>query len=223
MKIHALTPLLAPPIWGYSAGFAFGSLAAVLGSEHPDLVTAAFRAVGFMLSFPLVGLLASLDQPTAPDWERRDWQAARERVVTEEREATEYQQVLRPGNLALGCANGQSRTQVFHFPAGITLDHLTAFGSLIASGKPPVYRNLKTTFDHALWSDFRDWLMVAEYNKFGILAEYKDGRDAWDVNGLGRRLAIIWLCKTSPTDITSKAIKCGITRNKTIKTTLETI
>lgn len=125
-----------------------------------------------------------------------------------------YEFTTRPGKIALGVANGK-RTQVFRFPAGITLEHLAAFGDVIARGEPPRYRKLKETFDHTQWATLRDWLMVAEINKFAIMAEYTDGRDGWDVTPIGRKLAIMWRCQASPTPLLSSTKKCMIERNKT--------
>jgi len=211
-RINGFHLAIIPPLWTYTAGLVLTPLVTALGSANPALAASALQTVVFVGSVTFAGYVMSKaagSQQPVQDLTRRDWQAAREKVTQEEREAYQYQALARPGNLALGVANGK-RTQVFHFPAGITLDHLTAFGDLIASGQPPRYRNLKATFDHALWSEFRDWLMIAEVNKFAVMAEYTGGRDEWDCTRAGRQAAIIWR-NHSPIPLMSKDVKCRIT------------
>lgn len=219
-----LLSLAAPIAWSFAAGHTLEPLARALGTPRPDLVVSALQTVSFFgLCTAVLWVEAVRARGQArEDLTRRDWSEKRRELIAQEKEtARQYQALVRPGNLALGCANGLHQTKVFYFPAGITLAHLTAFGDLVAAGKPPRYRNLKATFDHQLWSDFRDWLMVEQVNKFAVMAEYVNGRDEWNVNACGRKLAIMWRCKASPTGLMSSAKKCMIKGNKTINKQLE--
>lgn len=208
---------LAPIAWSFAAGYTLEPLARALGTPRADLVASALQTVSFFGLCTAVLWVEGIRArgQAGEDLTTRDWSEKRRELIAEEKEtARQYQALLRPGNLALGCANGLHQTKVFYFPAGITLAHLTAFGDLVAAGKPPRYRNLKATFDHQLWSDFRDWLLVAELNKFAVMAEYTNGREEWDVNACGRKLAIMWRCQVSPTGLMSSAKKCMIRGNE---------
>lgn len=210
---------LIPPLWTLAAGQTLEPLAIALGTPRPDIVASALQTVSFFgLCTAVLWVEAVRARGQArEDLTRRDWSEKRRELIAQEKEtARQYQAQVRPGNLALGCANGLHQTKVFYFPAGITLAHLTAFGDLVAAGKPPRYRNLKATFDHQLWSNFRDWLMLEQVNKFAVMAEYVNGRDEWNVNACGRKLAIMWRCQVSPTGLLASAKKCMIRGNKTI-------
>lgn len=226
-KLSPFALVIMPPVWTWSAGLFLSPLATALGSAYPDLVSSAVQCLVFTTSAILSGWVMgqAARGEVAPE-ETHEMStsemlaALREGREQERAEAKrepdyKYEFTTRPGQFALGLANGK-HTQVFRFPAGITMEHLTAFGDVIARGEPPRYRKLKETFDHTQWATLRDWLMVAEINKFAVMAEYTDGRDGWDVTPIGRKLAIMWRCSSSPTPLLSSAKKCMIERNKTI-------
>lgn len=225
MRLSPFALIALPPAWTWASSLFLTPLTTALGSDNPALSASAWQAVVFVTSATLAGYVlgkAASEVITESPRELSTSEmlaALREGREQERKEAErepdhKYETTIKPGKFALGVANGK-RTQVFHFPAGITYDHLVSFGDVIARGEPPRYRKLKETFDHTQWSTLRDWLMIAEINKFAIMAEYTGGRDEWDVTPIGRKLAIMWRCQVSPTPLLSITKKCMIEGNKT--------
>ena len=112
--------------------------------------------------------------------------------------------------IAIGLQNGPRSVRTFYFPRGITYAHLILFGEVVAQGKKPTSRTLKPVFTHADFEAMRDYLMVPQYNRVGVLAEYLSGREDWDVTPLGRQLAVQWRCKTPSPPMLSASIKVRV-------------
>ena len=203
-KLHPLTPLLAPPLWAYSAGFVFGSLASVLGSEHPDLVTASFRAVGFTLAFPVIGLLTHLSREEAVSQapSAMDLRQALREGRAEERELAE--QMKYAAQVNAGSQKVKIGKRSYNFPAGIGVEHLLALADVVGRGEPPTDRALVPPFKRGegeTYQTFRDWVVYHAGEKPGDLAQFRSRKMDWDFTPLGTVMLHEWLMSFySPTN-----------------------
>lgn len=151
-------------------------------------------------------LCASLIQ-----WARQLWNQYAQARLPQVQYAQELPTAMhQPLPVAIGLQNGRRSVRTFYFPRGITYDHLTLFGEVVAQGKKPTSRALKSVFTHADFEAWRDYLMVPNYNRVGVLAEYLSGREDWDVTPLGRQLAIQWRCKTPSPPLLSVSLKVRV-------------
>lgn len=151
-------------------------------------------------------LTASLIQWARQAWTQRKAQA--EPLTQYAQEVT--LSVSQPLPIAVGLQNGPRSVKTFYFPRGITYAHLTLFGDVIAQGKKPTSRALKPVFTHADFEAWRDYLMIPQYNRVGVLAAYLSGREDWDVTPLGRQLAVQWRCKTPSPPLRSASLKVRV-------------
>lgn len=143
MKFSPFPIVILPPLWAWSSGFFLTPLATALGSSNPALAASAWQAVVFVTSatiaVQILSKAAGQTEPTpAREMTSRELGAAlragreQERALAMREPDHKYEFTTLPGQYALGVANGK-RTQVFHFPAGITLDHITALFLSLAS------------------------------------------------------------------------------------------
>lgn len=221
MKLHPLTPLLAPPLWAYSAGFAFGSLAAALGSEHPEVVTTSFRVAGFMLSFPILGVWMGKDEAVVnpTEYTSSDMRRALQEGREQERqlaEQTKYASELRTGSQKVNVGK-----RAYHFPAKINVDHLLALGEVVGQGLPPTDRALVPPFvrgNGETYQVFRDWMVYHAGEKPGDLAQFRTKRGDWDLTPLGTVMLYQWLRSFySPTDTPPEVKKTLMSLSKAFR------
>lgn len=146
-------------------------------------------------------------------WARQLWSKRRENDAFQVQYASDLEVPTAPHQplpISIGLNNGPRSVRVFYFPRGITYDHISLFGEVVAKGQKPTSRTLKPVFTHADFEAMRDFLMIPNYNRVGVLAEYLSAREDWDVTSLGRQLAVQWRCKTPSPPLPSASIKVRV-------------
>lgn len=141
-------------------------------------------------------ILASLVQALAQSW-RTHQQARLAQYAALAQVQTKPTPPSQPLPLAIGLQAGRT-VKVFYLPRELTRAHVIKLGDVVAAGQKPTSRALKPTFDHATYEVLRNYLMVPQYNKVGVLAYYVSGREDWDVTLLGRQVVIQWRAQVAP-------------------------
>lgn len=148
-------------------------------------------------------ILASLVQALAQAW-RTHRQARLAQYAALAQVATKPTPPTRPLPLAIGLQAGRT-VKVFYLPSELTRAHVLKLGDVVAAGEKPTSRALKSVYDHAAYEVLRNYLMVPQYNRVGVLAQYVSGREDWDVTPLGRQVVIQWRAHVAP--LKSKQIR----------------
>lgn len=147
-------------------------------------------------------ILASLIQGLAQSW--RTHKQARLAQYAAEAQVSKPAPPSRPLPLAIGLQAGRT-VKVFYLPSELTRAHVLKLGDVVAAGEKPTSRALKSVYDHAAYEVLRNYLMVPQYNRVGVLAQYVSGREDWDVTPLGRQVVIQWRAHVAP--LKSKQIR----------------
>lgn len=222
MKLHPLTPVLIPPVWTYTAGLVFTPLVTALGSARPELSAASLQSLVFVFSMTFAGWLASRQAQPAPvtqELTTRDMMhalregRAQERALVEQRQYATEVQTAGTYKLVIG-------KRTYHFPPGITPEHLIALAQVVASRKAPTDRTLVPPFrrgEGETYQVFRDWMIYHAGEKPGTLADFRTGRGDWDLTTEGKYTLLQWLYRLSPTEYAGEAKKARLALSKAIK------
>jgi hypothetical protein len=219
-----LPTYLLPVAWTYAAWLAFDPLAAALPTAHPAIVSGSLQALTFALACTAAAALEAysirLNAP-AREITRRDLMEALQQGRAQERQLAEQARSFAATTTAQGAYKVMVGKRAYHFPAGITPEHLLALAEVIGRGEPPTDRALVPPFtrgDGGTYQVFRDWAIYHAGTVPGELAQFRTRRSDWDFTPLGTMMLYQW-CKRMhpPTQTTPEVKKTLISLNKAMR------